>query len=439
MSYHRERFTQAYMDLWRTTILDRLDSSYRSIRPHISFYSSYLFSSFMAKVIDDAKTIQIKAFGSDVSFNEYNFCWTGDGLRLDYFDKIEENKYNIKTPTFVHRPEGDDGEAPSPMTFYMNGVKDKLQTFHILDCADDPHWTLIKTGGKPYSPVFTGDGVHFTRVEDRYYDSDTETYHFSFTPTTDIVEVSRYFPMNYSETEQWVQSKNNISPHMNISVAGYSKEERNISMIELTNFSIPETQKKRIVVISQQHTSENFGTWMMKGAVDYILTNQDLLDTIHWYFIPLMNPDGLYYQVARNTLDGVDLNRAWDKNIGQTGYAIEVASVREILSAINNERSITAFVDMHNLLSGDWGHFIYSYVCPDMWISTYASLNVFPLPLTCNASALGANLASGWAYYSLGIVNSFLYEMAEMDWRITDTMLNQQGQAFAQSLYQAYR
>lgn len=79
----------------------------------------------------------------------------------------------------------------------------------------------------------------------------------------------------------------------------------------------PDDIKKRkgVVLSSRVHPGETNGSFMMKGAIDFLLSNSKeaslLRENFVFKIIPMLNPDGVIHGNYRCSLIGADLNRRW--------------------------------------------------------------------------------------------------------------------------------
>lgn len=125
---------------------------------------------------------------------------------------------------------------------------------------------------------------------------------------------------------------------------GKTLEGRDIYAIKITKRANPDLNKPGVVAIFAEHAGEHETTSLAMGIVDYLIKNHqvnarvsNLLENTELWIIPMMNPDGVEYDLSGsvkafswrknrrptgiNTY-GVDLNRNW-------GYHIETeAQVR---------------------------------------------------------------------------------------------------------------
>ena len=108
-------------------------------------------------------------------------------------------------------------------------------------------------------------------------------------------------------------------------------------------------KKKGIVLTARVHPGETVGSWMMKGAIEFLTGNsreaEILRQTYVFKIIPMLNPDGVIYGNYRCGLAGVDLNRRWknpNKNLHPT-----IFHSKKYIKSLAKERSIELICDMH--------------------------------------------------------------------------------------------
>lgn len=71
--------------------------------------------------------------------------------------------------------------------------------------------------------------------------------------------------------------------------------------------------KKAIILTSRVHPGEPQSSYMLQGAIEYLLSDEAEPLRKHFVFriIPMLNVDGVVYGNYRCSLLGVDLNRKW--------------------------------------------------------------------------------------------------------------------------------
>lgn len=75
------------------------------------------------------------------------------------------------------------------------------------------------------------------------------------------------------------------------------------------------SHKKAIVLMARVHSGETVSSFMMLGAIEYLLSSYMtalfLRKNFIFKIIPMLNPDGVYFGNYRCCLKGTDLNRKW--------------------------------------------------------------------------------------------------------------------------------
>ena len=86
-------------------------------------------------------------------------------------------------------------------------------------------------------------------------------------------------------------------------------------MLTITAPGISDEVKKRkgTVISARVHPGETVGSWMMKGVLEFLVSNakeaKQLREKYVFKIIPMLNPDGVIYGNYRCGLAGCDLNR----------------------------------------------------------------------------------------------------------------------------------
>jgi murein tripeptide amidase MpaA len=88
-------------------------------------------------------------------------------------------------------------------------------------------------------------------------------------------------------------------------------------LLTITNNNFPGecNHKKCIFLTARVHPGETNSSFMMQGAIDFLLSDAVEADRLRNKFIfkiiPMLNPDGVIHGCSRCELSGVDLNRKW--------------------------------------------------------------------------------------------------------------------------------
>jgi murein tripeptide amidase MpaA len=88
-----------------------------------------------------------------------------------------------------------------------------------------------------------------------------------------------------------------------------------IPLLTVTDPTVDNKKKKCIVLSARIHPGEPCGSYMMKGFLNFILSEKDeakyLRERIVFKLIPMLNPDGVTIGNFRTSLCGKDLNRTF--------------------------------------------------------------------------------------------------------------------------------
>nr|XP_019599253.1 PREDICTED: cytosolic carboxypeptidase 2 isoform X3 [Rhinolophus sinicus] len=142
--------------------------------------------------------------------------------------------------------------------------------------------------------------------------------------------------------------------------------------------------KKAVVLSARVHPGESNGSWVMKGFLDFILSNspdaQLLRDIFVFKVVPMLNPDGVIVGNYRCSLAGRDLNRHY-KTILKDSFPC-IWYTRSMIQRLLEEREVLLYCDFH-------GHSrknnIFLYGCNNNDRKYWLHERVFPLMLSKNA------------------------------------------------------
>lgn len=86
-----------------------------------------------------------------------------------------------------------------------------------------------------------------------------------------------------------------------------------LTITSKTNDEDEQKQKKGVIISGRVHPGESNASWMMKGTIDYLISDQarDLRKQFIFKIIPMINPDGVINGNYRCSLAGCDLNRRY--------------------------------------------------------------------------------------------------------------------------------
>ena len=120
----------------------------------------------------------------------------------------------------------------------------------------------------------------------------------------------------------------------------------------IVNFDKNNKNKKGIVLLARQHPGETVGSWVLKGAIEFIMGDsieaKYLRENFIIKIIPILNVDGVICGNSRTSLAGCDLNRRWETpNIY---LHPEVYYSKDLILEFSKNFNIEYIIDFH-------GHF----------------------------------------------------------------------------------
>jgi murein tripeptide amidase MpaA len=107
--------------------------------------------------------------------------------------------------------------------------------------------------------------------------------------------------------------------------------------------------RRGAVITARVHPGETVGSWMMCGALDYLLSDAPeahiLRENFVFKIVPMLNPDGVIVGNYRTSLIGADLNRRWkvpSKTLHPTIFC-----TKRLIKDFARERKIELICDLH--------------------------------------------------------------------------------------------
>lgn len=280
-----------------------------------------------------------------------------------------------------------------------------------------------------------GFNIKYFKTDIRRVDTRAETYYYSltwsytFTYDDDVCYFAHCYPYTFSDLQEYLHVISNDPVKSSFckqrtlchTIAGNP-----VPLLTITSPSVSpdEAQTKRCIVVSARvHPGETNGSWMMKGLLDFLISDssdaQILRDVFVFKIIPMLNPDGVIVGNYRCSLSGRDLNRNYKTNLREA-YPT-VWHTKQLIRKISEEREVVLYCDLH-------GHSrkqnVFIYGCDKIQDpSVRLRSRVFPKMLSLNApnkfSYKGCNfkvqknkVGTGrvFMWNEIGIINSFTME-----------------------------
>lgn len=175
---------------------------------------------------------------------------------------------------------------------------------------------IIKNRGWPYYylPVYSynqNEWFHFNEDE-VMLDGSTLNIRTEFNHET--VWIARHFPYTFSDLEEYIETISGNS-NIDISTPGYSGEGKPLYLFKISDFSSPNTDKRRVLIHGRTHPAETPSSFLLEGLVDFLLNgsaeSQELLAKHEFHIFPMQNVDGVIAGNYRTTTLSENLEVMW--------------------------------------------------------------------------------------------------------------------------------
>ena len=240
-------------------------------------------------------------------------------------------------------------------------------------------------------------------------------------------QIATFFPFAYQTMQDYLDTVGG-SMWVTKTSLGLSNQGRSLDLLTITNTAMPSANKKIIYLIGRQHSAETSSSHMLEGMIDFLVSGdtdaQRMRDNFIWYFVPMVNPDGVYLGKSRETSEGNDPNRDWHWDNDDT---VEISIVRDHIDSVDSTYGIDMFIDWHSQMNDDrWHNFIYAPSGNDFY-SVLSSWTDFDSQNTSGTScSLSSCSSRGYTTIRLGLFN-FVFEPTPHLVTWTEASLQEQG------------
>jgi hypothetical protein len=246
--------------------------------------------------------------------------------------------------------------------FYLKvgNAKGKSVTIDITNCDWMPsHW-------KHYKPVVSYsdpnelDNNNWEKISVTF--SMDKTFRFTHTYTGDTAWVALRYPYTYSYHQKYLASIED-SPFIKRDTIFVTDEGRNLDTLTITNSDIPSSGKKKVVVYAREHGTEQEGSWVCQGIIDYLVSDEPeaqlLRDRTEFLLIPISVPDSVYYGRCSDPKTGGLIACDFSENYNGTRTK-ESGAIWEKISDMADGAPIDICVSLHS--PHGWEENIWSHV-----------------------------------------------------------------------------
>lgn len=223
------------------------------------------------------------------------------------FDSGNIRVVKANTPADIQLEIRKDNESDFYQWFHfrVSGVENTPCTFTIRNAGG----AAYPEGWQNYRVCASYDRETWFRIDTAY---NGETLTWAYEPEQDSLYFAYFAPYSMERHADLIAEVSG-SPLVKTSVLGHTLDGQDMDLVEIGHG--PEGRKK-MWMIARQHPGETMAEWWMEGAFDYLLDPDNpvaraLLEKIHFYIVPNMNPDGSKRGHLRTNAAGMNLNREW--------------------------------------------------------------------------------------------------------------------------------
>jgi hypothetical protein len=201
--------------------------------------------------------------------------------------------------------------------FRMENVAGRELTLHFTDFLGEYNDVPAKRApvGASYRPWFSEDNEHWQPVDALKWDGAKDEATITLHPKGNTIWVAHVPPYTRTRLLRLLEEVDR-SRDARIEVIGKSALGRDLHLVTITNLAQPDTAKKTVWFIARQHPWEAGTSWVMEGAMRFLVSDdpgaQELRDKTIFKLMPMMNPDGVVLGLSRFNVNGYDTNRQWD-------------------------------------------------------------------------------------------------------------------------------
>ncbi|XP_007444892.1 cytosolic carboxypeptidase 2-like, partial [Python bivittatus] len=250
----------------------------------------------------------------------------------------------------------------------QNTRKDVTYRFTIVNLMKAK--SLYNMGMKPlmYSQKDAqSQGIGWRRMgsDIKYYKYNTEdgqtlyclTWTVCFPHSYDTCYFAQFYPYTYSDLQRYLLtlvSNPLYSQYCKLRPLCNSLAGNTVYLLTITNPSksaigAAAAAKKAIILSARVHPGETNSSWVMRGFLDFILSDapdaQLLRDLFIFKVVPMLNPDGVVVGNYRCSLAGRDLNRNYRTELKESFPCIWYT--RAMIKRVLEEREVLLYCDIH--------------------------------------------------------------------------------------------
>ena len=218
--------------------------------------------------------------------------------------------------------------------FRLQGARGTGCTIRLMNAGA----TSYPDGWKGYQAVASYDRKNWFRVPTSY---DGQVLTITHMPECDSVYYAYFEPYSW-ERHLDLLGRAGKAPGVQILDLATTRDGRDLNAVLIGSPDAPH----KVWIIARQHPGETMAQWFVEGMVNALLDPANPLATrlrqsVAFYIVPNMNPDGSVRGNLRTSATGANLNREWMTPTAE--HSPEVLGVRTLM----HETGCNLFLDVH--------------------------------------------------------------------------------------------
>uniref|UniRef100_A0A8C3SI09 Peptidase M14 domain-containing protein n=1 Tax=Chelydra serpentina TaxID=8475 RepID=A0A8C3SI09_CHESE len=173
----------------------------------------------------------------------------------------------------------------------------------------------------------------------------------------DTCYFAHFYPYTFSDLQRYllaVASDPVRSQYCKLRVLCSSLAGNTVYLLTITSPSqnpAATAAKKAVVLSARVHPGETNGSWVMRGFLDFILSDSPDAQLLRKLFIfkvvPMLNPDGVIVGNYRCSLAGRDLNRSYRTILKESFPCIWHTRIKVVIKNANSQRGTLLRLPLH--------------------------------------------------------------------------------------------
>ncbi|WND01845.1 M14-type cytosolic carboxypeptidase [Temperatibacter marinus] len=189
--------------------------------------------------------------------------------------------------------------------FRLSGARNEDVGFSIENAGG----AAYPEGWENYSVCASYDRTEWFRIPTQY---DGQTLKWHCDVDEDHIYFAYFAPYTMEQHADLIADSAQ-HPLVTTHVLGQTLDEQALDMLEI---GYGPEDRKIVWLMARQHPGETMAEWWMEGMLERLLDESDpvsrrLLEKVHFYIVPNMNPDGSKRGHLRTNAAGANLNREW--------------------------------------------------------------------------------------------------------------------------------